>query len=346
MSSLRAYLELSRISNAPTVVSNVFAGAALGAYVGPAAISAWPVAASAVACVAFYVAGMALNDLFDRTTDARERPTRPIPSGRVSASGAAIFATALIALGLAFLASTNVAALLAGAALVGCILLYDSIHLTHRWSVLVMGACRGMVYVVAALAIGADGRSWTFVGPTTILAVYVASFSVIARREAGRVADVPPFSCASCGYPSSRDHGRCAECGRDFGPSIPGSVRVGDPPHRGLLHASNLFLPLLCAAGLFLPISHFQPLAPSRLPPTTVLATLVLFLFLVGWMITATQAVTRRPPAIGRAVTMWIAAISLYDATLLVVLRELPLALAAAGCFALTRALQRRIAGT
>jgi hypothetical protein len=32
-----------------------------------------------------YVAGMYLNDAFDRDYDAAERPTRPIPSGEVSA---------------------------------------------------------------------------------------------------------------------------------------------------------------------------------------------------------------------------------------------------------------------
>ena len=33
-----------------------------------------------------YAAGMVLNDAFDAELDARERPERPIPSGRISRS--------------------------------------------------------------------------------------------------------------------------------------------------------------------------------------------------------------------------------------------------------------------
>ena len=35
----------------------------------------------------FYIAGMVLNDCFDVEQDRRERPQRPIPSGRISRVG-------------------------------------------------------------------------------------------------------------------------------------------------------------------------------------------------------------------------------------------------------------------
>ena len=76
-----AYLRLGRVSNLPTVWTNVVAGAVLSG----AAPRAATLVALAAALSAFYVGGMYLNDGFDRDIDARERPERPIPSRLVSA---------------------------------------------------------------------------------------------------------------------------------------------------------------------------------------------------------------------------------------------------------------------
>ena len=43
-----------------------------------------------IASSCLYLSGMVLNDVFDREVDARERPKRPIPSGRISVKSAAI----------------------------------------------------------------------------------------------------------------------------------------------------------------------------------------------------------------------------------------------------------------
>ena len=76
---IRAYAELSRVSNVPTVASGVLAGTALGAHAhgDPALLGDWRAPlTSALACCGFYVAGMALNDLMDRAIDREERPHR------------------------------------------------------------------------------------------------------------------------------------------------------------------------------------------------------------------------------------------------------------------------------
>ena len=81
MTRAAVYLRLGRVSNLPTVWTNVLAGAALaGAAVGPGRL-----ALPLVACSLFYPGGMYLNHAFDREIDARERPERPIPSGRITA---------------------------------------------------------------------------------------------------------------------------------------------------------------------------------------------------------------------------------------------------------------------
>ena len=78
---LRLALQLGRISNLPTVWSNVLVGALLGgATLDDARL---PLLMAAMSL--FYVGGMFLNDAFDRTFDARHRPERPIPSGQVRA---------------------------------------------------------------------------------------------------------------------------------------------------------------------------------------------------------------------------------------------------------------------
>ena len=83
--SAHAWLSMLRISNAPTVVSQVFAGAAVGCYALPAGTTL-PLSALVLVLVGVplsYLAGMILNDVFDAQLDATERPDRPIPSGRI-----------------------------------------------------------------------------------------------------------------------------------------------------------------------------------------------------------------------------------------------------------------------
>jgi len=98
--SLSLWLRLGRVSNLPTVWSNVLAGLAL---VG--ALEAEPsVLVAALALSIFYVGGMYLNDAFDRNIDRVERPTRPIPAGQVSARAVFTLGFAALAIGTAWLA--------------------------------------------------------------------------------------------------------------------------------------------------------------------------------------------------------------------------------------------------
>ncbi|WP_446038982.1 UbiA family prenyltransferase, partial [Streptomyces sp. SID1121] len=76
---VRAWAELLRVSALFTVPGDALAGAAaLG--VRPGRRTALAVGAS----LCLYEGGMALNDWADREEDARDRPHRPIPSGRIS----------------------------------------------------------------------------------------------------------------------------------------------------------------------------------------------------------------------------------------------------------------------
>ena len=94
-----------------------------------------------------YIAGVVLNDVFDLEIDRRERPERPMPSGRVSLDAARRLGWRLLVLGVALgtgavfftgqLRPGVVAALLATV-----ILLYDAWLKRTPLGPLAMGACR------------------------------------------------------------------------------------------------------------------------------------------------------------------------------------------------------------
>ena len=143
-------LRLGRISNLPTVWTNVLAGALLA---GAADFRHYMLAMSL-----FYVGGMFLNDAFDREFDARHRPDRPIPSGQVSARQVFGIGFGLLALGQAGVALAGRlhggawpwAALASGLALAGAIVFYDAHHKGNPLSPLVMGLCRVLVVTTTA----------------------------------------------------------------------------------------------------------------------------------------------------------------------------------------------------
>ncbi|MER5830741.1 SCO3242 family prenyltransferase [Streptomyces sp. NPDC002130] len=90
-----AVAELVRAPAALTVPGDVLAGAlSAGRPVGGRTLLL------AASSVSLYWAGMALNDWADREEDARERPERPVPSGRISAGAALGIAGGLTAAGL------------------------------------------------------------------------------------------------------------------------------------------------------------------------------------------------------------------------------------------------------
>ena len=174
----RVFLELGRVSNLPTVWSNVLAGMVLaGGWLAPAPLLVVLVAASAI-----YVGGMFLNDAFDAEIDARERPERPIPSGRIPRAAVFAIGFGLLALGVLLLAAVNVLAALAGLALAGAILVYDAWHKGNPLSPLLLGLCRVLFYLVAGFAAVAAPDQALWYGGGALLA-YLIGVTYLARQE-------------------------------------------------------------------------------------------------------------------------------------------------------------------
>jgi heme O synthase-like polyprenyltransferase len=146
-------LALGRISNLPTVWTNVLAGIVLAGGLANGNLPAPQVVAALVSLSLLYIAGMYLNDAFDRDFDRQHRPERPIPSGKVSAELVFGVGFALLAGGVALLALCGVQAAIAAAILAGVIVLYDAWHKGNPASPLLMGVCRLLAYVSAGLAV-------------------------------------------------------------------------------------------------------------------------------------------------------------------------------------------------
>lgn len=175
-SRCRAWLEIVRISNAPTLLSNVAAGLCLSC----ADINIGALAGLSLIMLCFYSAGMMLNDLWDKDVDAVERPERPLPSGRLTRRSVAIAATLLFLLGLAALARTP--ALPAGLLLTAMIVSYNRWHRNNPMAPFLMGACRGIIYLIAAHAACGLGAMTLALGAGMM--IYIAAVTQLAAGEA------------------------------------------------------------------------------------------------------------------------------------------------------------------
>ena len=181
--TLHGYLSLARISNSPTVVSNVLAGAALGwAAVGGALQPSGTVWLLAVAMVLFYTAGMFLNDVCDYAIDLRERPERPLPMGIVSRSAATTTVVILFAIGSALLWLAGPRPFAAGLVLVAVIVVYDLWHKANPIGPLIMAITRLLVYVIAFLTFTAQVSN-TLIICGGLLTLYVLGLTYIAKKE-------------------------------------------------------------------------------------------------------------------------------------------------------------------
>lgn len=183
---LATALRLGRVSNLPTVVSNVLAGLVLSGGV----LGAGSVAALCVAMACMYVGGMYLNDAFDRAHDRRERPERPIPSGQVRAAtvfaigfGLLVAGIALTAV-LAFGSADGLGAAPVGAmcGLGAVIVLYDLNHKGNALSPVIMAANRVLVYVVTGLSAAVALPTELWLGAAA-LACYLTGLTYAAKQE-------------------------------------------------------------------------------------------------------------------------------------------------------------------
>lgn len=119
--SLVGYLQLTRPANLVTAAADVAAGYAIaGAPDGSA------LAPLVLAGILLYGGGVVLNDAFDAPRDARDRPERPIPTGRATRAGAFVFGALLLLAGISMAALVNVTSAVMATAIALVATLYDA----------------------------------------------------------------------------------------------------------------------------------------------------------------------------------------------------------------------------
>lgn len=140
-----------------------------------------------------YLGGMVLNDVFDAELDRKERPERPIPSGRISRSAAAIFGSMLLTVGIAAAASADLVtggpfvAVQIASLLAIAVVLYDAVLKATVGGPVGMATCRFLNLMLGASLAGGLADVWSTPQLTiaTALFVYITGVTWFARNEAG-----------------------------------------------------------------------------------------------------------------------------------------------------------------
>ena len=127
-----------------------------------------------------FSAGMALNDYFDAARDARERPGRPIPSGRISRSAALFLGGGLILAGVGAAWMATSLSFFISLALAATILLYDGLLKRSLAGPFAMALCRYLNFLMGLSVLPFEG--WFLV--PLITAVYILGVTILSRKEA------------------------------------------------------------------------------------------------------------------------------------------------------------------
>lgn len=180
---LKSALALCRVSNLPTIWMNVITAVVLVSYSAQQPISWWLVGLLVLALSAFYCGGMSLNDVCDYTWDKQHQNFRPIVAGKITLMQARVISAGLFTLGFLLLAlAPSVMGLAYGFLLFSVIYAYNYFHKAHASSVVLMGAARALVFVVAAQAIAGELNLWIYVAAGLQFA-YTLLLTVVARHE-------------------------------------------------------------------------------------------------------------------------------------------------------------------
>lgn len=193
------YARLLRLPNVFTAMADI----TLGALVTGALPDHWlPFVFLLLASSFLYCGGMVFNDVFDVEQDRRERPFRPLPSGKVSLQRAVVLGVILLGGGLMWAAFADWQAagfrwhsVLVASILAIFILLYDG-WLKRIWAgPLGMGACR---FLNVLLGLSIVGGSFPMAGYLLALVVglYIVGVTWFARTEA-RTSATPQLSGAA-----------------------------------------------------------------------------------------------------------------------------------------------------
>lgn len=179
--NLRTIFELIRLPNIFTAMADILAGFL---FVGSVVEQWGQFLCLVVGSSCFYAAGVALNDVCDADRDAAFRPTRPIPSGRISKKDATILIVFLMIFGVGVVSLVSVLSVIIALALILSILCYDlffkSTMIAPGW----MGMCRALNLLMGMSIVSIEFTS-TILIPIGLMWLYITSVTIFARDETG-----------------------------------------------------------------------------------------------------------------------------------------------------------------
>jgi 4-hydroxybenzoate polyprenyltransferase len=174
-------LRLGRVSNVPTIWTNTLTGVVLAG----GALRSIEVPALIVAFTLFYTGGMFLNDAFDRDSDRRARPDRPIPQGLIQADSVFAMGYGMVLLGIIIVIVLGMdkgwAPAVSAVALAAAIVSYDAYHKQNPLGPWIMALCRALIYITGAAVISGHISAMVMIG-AAILFGYVAGLTYVAKR--------------------------------------------------------------------------------------------------------------------------------------------------------------------
>jgi 4-hydroxybenzoate polyprenyltransferase len=179
---LLAYAQLLRLPNVFSAVADVLLASCA---VGLITQQPTTMVLFCLASACLYLAGMAWNDYFDRHEDAKTRPNRPIPSGRIRPVVAWWLGVVLAATGLLLqLAAVGFdyqrLPFLLGCGLAVLILLYDSFF-KHNWlGPVAMGGCRFLNVLIPLSIVELQLPAYHLAG---VVGLYIVGVTWFARTE-------------------------------------------------------------------------------------------------------------------------------------------------------------------
>lgn len=181
---IKAWFELCRIPNIFTVPGDPIAGFLL--------LSKKPelytIILLAVTVCGLYFFGLITNDIFDYKTDSEERPSRPIPSGRIKISEASISASVLALGGLFCAYKLGFKPFVLSVLLFSAVLGYNLFFKKYNFiGPAVLGLCRFLSFSVGVSAVSPFSPiykdNWITAFFAVTLFIYVFGLSRVAKKE-------------------------------------------------------------------------------------------------------------------------------------------------------------------
>lgn len=190
MNTIVAHLRLMRPANIITAIADILAGFAISG----AALQLFSMGIPSntsllysllwliLATIGLYGGGIVFNDVFDAELDRKERPERPIPSGKASVLSASLLAGILLIVGIAAAWQVGIMSGIIAIAVAALAVLYDAWgkHLLIFGPVN-MGLCRGGNLLLGVSAIPAVVQDLWFLALIPI--IYIAAITMISRGE-------------------------------------------------------------------------------------------------------------------------------------------------------------------